>query len=789
MGSNLNKLIFGNDNTERIVNITLKKNKVYLYKESSTGVEVESFDYSPWVLSTGPLNKRSERLKGDQYWKYITSTSCIKFHDLQQKWQRDLWLPRNIEECVTLCEGFTYYKGMKVEDVSILSFDIETNGLAMNKDSEVYLISNTFRKNGKVTKKLFSVDDYKTQEDMIVDWCDWVREIDPSILTGHNILSYDLPYLANIEQLSLGRDHSYAEFAENTSKFRKDGSQQYDYHNVKITGREIVDTFFLSIKYDLAREFPSYGLKPIVKFLGLEKADRTFIDASQLKSYRKDPDMWAKVKQYAIEDSEDSLKLFDKMVAPFFYLAQSIPKTMQQMINEASGSQLDSLMIRSYLQDGYSQPRTSMKAEFEGAISMGVPGIYEHVKKADVASLYPSIMLESNIHDKTKDPNNHMIQMLTYFRDQRLENKKLAKQTGERYYDDLQNAQKIMINSMYGFLGAGFLLYNYPKGAAEVTRKGREILLKAVEWATGHTLKKIVKEITNEGEEDEETKYEWVLGDKVSDGRGYSLVNVDTDSFSITNSTAGDKNLFSSELRELNALYPSLIRWEDDGIYDKVIVIRAKNYVLVRNGKVKIKGSAITDQKKEPALTEMLEAMIQELLNNKPEKLPDIYNTYIKEALNIKDISRWATKKTVTKSVLDPKRLTEQKILNAINESIEVQIVEGIQEGDKVWVYNAIDGEIQEVKKGLKVYYRDGTAKMIPNYILRDQRLWNADQDVMHYVERIYDTTLILQNIINMNDFTRYGLKSNRQKLKDLTYEQKCDTIPRTTRNCDLRSH
>jgi hypothetical protein len=62
----LNKLIFGSDNTERIVNLTLKGDTVYLYKEGPKGVELETFEYSPWVLSHEPVNKRSERLKGNQ---------------------------------------------------------------------------------------------------------------------------------------------------------------------------------------------------------------------------------------------------------------------------------------------------------------------------------------------------------------------------------------------------------------------------------------------------------------------------------------------------------------------------------------------------------------------------------------------------------------------------------------------------------------------------------------------------------------------------------------------------
>ncbi len=773
----MNRLIFGKDDTKNIVNLTVKNDTLFLYTEDKDGVKEETFDFQPWGLSHKPVGKNSQKLKGDQYYKYLTSITTDKFNELSGKFNREHWFPRSIEECVTLFDGVTYYKGMKVNDVSILSFDIETSGLVMDKTSKVFLISNTYRRGTETFRKLFSIDDYADQNDMIDNWCYWVSEIDPSILTGHNILSYDLPYLNNIQKLKLGRDGSNAEFAEKTSKFRKDGSQQYDFHNVKITGREIIDTFFLSIKYDIGREFPSYGLKPIVKHLGLEKLDRTFIDASQIKNQWNDLAMREKIKQYTIEDSDDALKLFDLMIPAYFYLAQSIPKTLQQMVNEAAGSQLDALMIRSYLQNGYSQPRTSNKVPFEGAISMGIPGIYENVCKADVASLYPSIMLEYNIHDPKKDPENHIIQMLTYFRDERLRNKKLAKETGEQYYKDLDQSQKIVINSLYGFLGAGYLLYNYPEGGAEVTRRGREILLKGVEWATGHTLEKVVKAIANEGEDNEETSYEWVVGSRTGDGRGYTLVNVDTDSFSIINGTKLSRDGFAAELKELNSLYSTLIRWEDDGIYDKIIVVGAKNYVLVKSKEylkenekpVKFKGSALTDQKKEPALTEMLEKMIYALLDDERVALPVIYKSYIREAVNIQFINRWTVKKTVTKSVLDPNRLTEQKILDAINESIEKKIIEGVSEGDKVWLYNSVQGEIQKVAKGELVFYKDGRPKLIPNCVLKDVRLWNKDEDKLHYVSRVNSTVQILSKILNMDEYIDYTKKSNVELLKELT--------------------
>ncbi len=764
----MSKLINGKDNTEGVVNLTLKDNQIYIYKESKDGVELEKHPYTPWVLSPRPYASHSERLSGNQHYKFITSVTSDQFADLADSWQKEIWMPRQVEESFTLAEGVTYFKGRKINEVSILSFDIETSGLAMDETSQTFIISNTFRRNGEITRKLFTLDEYDNQIEMIQDWCKWVNLVNPSIMCGHNILSYDLPYLNNITSLELGRDGSKAVFAEKTSKVRKDGSQQYDFHNVRITGREIVDTFFLSLKYDIARDFPAYGLKPIIRHLGLEKADRSFVDASKMSTYYKERgETWAKAKAYAMEDSEDSLKLFDIMAPSYFYLAQSIPKTFQQMINEASGSQLDALMIRSYLQDGQSQPKTSGKVPFEGAISMGVPGNYQHVKKADIASLYPSVMLEYNIHDPNKDPNNHMIQMLTYFRDERLRNKKLAKETGDRYYDDLQNAQKIMINSMYGFLGSGFLLYNFPQGAAAVTRKGRDILLKGVEWASGHTLQKVVKKITNKGKENEEFEYEWVVGEKVAEGQGYQIVNVDTDSFSVTNGKPSTSAEFAAELKILNSLYPNLIRWEDDGIYEKVIVVKAKNYVLVKNGKTKFKGSSLTDQKKEPALTEMLQRMIYCLLNNESRDIKFIYESYIREALNISDINRWAVKKTVTKSVLNSERLNERKVMDAIDETIKAGIIEGIQEGDKVWLYSAINGEVQQTAKGELQFYKDGRPKMEPNYILRDVRMHSAqDQDIEHYVSRVLDTAMILSNVIDETEIIDYGLKSNKAALQ-----------------------
>lgn len=773
-------LIFGKDGTENIVNISIDNDEVFIYFADGSHIRREYFN---WAIGS-IWDEGCTRLKGHQFFKYIKDLPEDQYYSLRESWNPKIWTPRTASEGFMLRSGMTYYKGMKTNDISLLSFDLEATTLDKDHpDAYVPLVSTTFRdKKGTITKRLFDVFEYESDEQMWVDLNLYVQKCNPDVILGHNILSYDLPYLdkhsCKLDGLAWGREGSRIIFDEKMSKIRKDASQQYEFHNANIIGREIIDTFFLSIKYDIGRDFPSYGLKSIEKHLGLVTEDRSWdfkewpvrklIEAKQNGNDK----IWQEFREYCQDDSDSPIKMFDIMIPSFFYLCQSVPKTLQQMINEASGSQLDSLMIRSYLQDNNSLPRTSKKEEFEGAISMGVPGIYKNVRKVDVASLYPSIMLAYDIYDKKKDPNRHMLQMLEYFRNQRLTNKRLAKETGDRYYDDLQNAQKIMINSMYGFMGAGYLLFNYPAGAAEVTRYGREILLKGVEWATGQTLQKVVKSTRNEGTEDEEEKFHWVLAQGNGKGLGYTLVNVDTDSFSYTNGVAPTKEDFKKEIGELNKLYPDLIRWEDDGVWEKIIVVKAKNYVLVKDGKTKYKGSSLTDQKKEPRLLQYLEDMIGVLLSddeNQKDALIKTYDTVCREVAYDFKVNDWVTKKTVTKSILEPKRANEQKPMAAIQEAIDRKVIPGIQEGDKVWLYLAIDGVRADIKKGEPVIMKKtGLPKMIPNDVYRFPQLWNADQHTKHYLERVYATTEILANVLDIEQFTKYHSPKKAAELEAL---------------------
>ncbi len=494
-----NDLIYGKNELSRIVSIEDRGDgTAEIFREMDNGEVLSSIiDNSYYILFTEQHSEKFKRLSGNQpyCWLYETKDKERYKNALKNAYQYrlDKHLIRDSKEAVMIRDGYTYFKEMKVTDVSVLSFDIETSGLNHDSESVIFLISNTLRKNGKYVRRLFSLDDYSNQRQMLDSWCEWVREVNPSIILGHNLFGFDLPYLQHVanlwdSDLRLGRDGSVIRFNEYTSHKRKDGSQAYDYTNSYIYGREIVDTYFVALDYDVKRDYESYGLKQIIKQEGLERKDRQHYDAGQIGKDWEDPIKRKKIKKYAQHDADDALSLFDFMIPARFYYAQSIPRSFQHIINSATGSQINSLMVRAYFQKGHSIARGCKKVDLKGAISFSFPGIYSNVLRIDASSLYPSIIRQFKIYHKYKDPQALFLKIVEYFTLERLKNKRLAKDTGQRYYKDLSESQKIAINSMFGFLGAGNLNYNFMPGADEILRRGREVLQQTIKHVTGKEL-------------------------------------------------------------------------------------------------------------------------------------------------------------------------------------------------------------------------------------------------------------------------------------------------------------
>ena len=741
-----NPLIFGKDTTENIVSIEVKDDKVFIFKKDG---ELEQRNAIYWILSNRKIDKNFTKLKGSNHYRFIRTfkkmSDFYKFTKIYGK--HDIFVVWDKVEQQMIYHGYTQFKGMKVEDITVLGFDIESSGLVRDKTSTCFVITNTFKKHGKKEVVQFVLDDYDDQYDMIEDWCDYVREIDPDILNGHNVFGYDLDYLNYIMEsngmaLNLGRDKSPAKFGKKPKRYRVDGAQTWDYKDCRIFGRHVIDGMFLAVKYDIGRNYESWGLKSIVDYEGLVKEDRQFYDASKIRDNWSDPIEKEKIIEYCKHDGDDSVALFELMVPSFFYLSRSIPKSFQTIINGASGSWLNTLFLRAYLQTRDSIPKADQINHFEGAISYGVPGIYSNCFKQDVASLYPSIMRHYKVCEERKDYKETFPEVVEYFTIERLKNKKIANDTKDPYYRALEQSQKIVINSLYGFMGASGLNFNSEAMASFVTEKGRDILNEALSWATG-----------------EEIDY-WksrVEGEDIHENDGeYNLVNCDTDSIMISKK---DESFWTPKeradlLEGMNEVFPDLIVWEDDGYYDRVVVVKPKNYALLEEGKdkVKIKGSSFKDAKKELSMKNMLSEIVTGLVYEK-EWYP-IYDKYLKEISNIEDISKWCTKLSITETLLEGDTTDKKRKLAAL-EGLDYQI------GDKVYLYKYQDGMRPKMAKGEPVIMKKtGEPSMEDNIVYGIRENFNNVYHIPHYLKRIYKTLSILSNVIDIEKSPRYDLKS-----------------------------
>jgi hypothetical protein len=193
--------------------------------------------------------------------------------------------------------------------------------------------------------------------------------------------------------------------------------------------------------------------------------------------------------------------------------------------------------------------------------------------KADVASLYPSLMREYRISPR-RDRLGVLLALVDRLVEQRLAAKARARSAAsgspERHGQEaISAAMKIVVNSAYGYLGAGSLTrFSDVHAANEVTRRGREVL--------GLLCNELAR-------------------------RGVMLLEADTDGvyFAVPEdwSEADERRVVS----EVAALLPPKVHLEFDGRYAAMLSHEPKNYVLQPYaGPLVLRGVAFRSSRAEP---------------------------------------------------------------------------------------------------------------------------------------------------------------------------------------------
>jgi len=147
-----------------------------------------------------------------------------------------------------------------------------------------------------------------------------------------------------------------------------------------------------------------------------------------------------------------------------------------------------------------------------------------------------------------------------------------------------QAAFKILINSFYGYLGFSGARFGDGELAAEVTRRGRELLQNLIEEFTRH---------------------------------GCTILEADTDGIYLASERYFREP--DSLLSLVAKILPSGIELEFDGRYSAMFCYKAKNYALFDGKKIILRGSALRSRGIEPYLQRLSDRLIHFLVGETPE--------------------------------------------------------------------------------------------------------------------------------------------------------------------------
>ena len=511
-----------------------------------------------------------------------------------------LWLADPVEQHLIL-SGTTFFIGMDFSELRRLQLDIETYispgfefPSAAREGDRVIAISLTDSTGFERLLRGTEMDERAMLEEMVRI----VQDRDPDVVEGHNLFRFDLEYLETRARrhkvkLKLGRDGgelrarpSRMQIAERSIAYRR-----YD-----IPGRNIIDTWILAQHYDISsRELESLGLKQLAQHFGLARKDRVYIDASKISHYfEHEPE---KLYEYALDDARETRALAETLSPSYFVQAQIFPYSYQSAVLRGNATKIDALMMRAYLAAGHSIPEPSPPTPVAGGYTeVRRCGVAHGVLHCDVTSLYPSLMLQYR-HAPAADRLGVFLKMLGDLRSFRVQAKALARELkgGERRNADaLQQTFKILINSFYGYLGFSLGHFNDFGAANGVTRRGRDLIQRAVAKLEEH---------------------------------GAQVIEVDTDGiYFVPPPDAASAEGADRLLEQVSAIMPEGIRLEIDGRYRAMFSYKMKNYVLLdETGKMTIRGSGLRSRGLERFQRRFMAEMFRMLLEDRRGEIPKLH--------------------------------------------------------------------------------------------------------------------------------------------------------------------
>ena len=367
-----------------------------------------------------------------------------------------------------------------------------------------------------------------SEADLLATLCRRVRVLDPDVVTGWNIIDFDVPVLirraAELQvPLELGRAPG-AVRQRGSGRQRADGrqpggpgpggtSRRRFSDSIFIPGRVVLDGIRLlrAVSYRL----DSYSLDNAAREILGEGKTLGGVDhvAQIMDTYSHDPERFV---EYNLTDARLVLDILDKLDLVPFTAERSALTGMPPDRVGSSIAAFDFLYLSQLHLHGVVAPTVGAQPSagagngngngagqdpmHGGHILKPRPGLHEDVLLFDFKSLYPSIIRTFQIDplglirvepaghradggEVIEAPNGARFRrrrgILTELLDELFSSREKAKAAGNTI---ASNAIKVLMNSFYGVLGTSACRFSHPLLANAITSFGKHLLLWAKRW-------------------------------------------------------------------------------------------------------------------------------------------------------------------------------------------------------------------------------------------------------------------------------------------------------------------
>ena len=578
------------------------------------------------------------------------------------------------DEQYLVATGRTYFRDLPFDAVHRLQFDLETTGLDARRD-RIFMIS--VRYHDGATEVLEVGDESDAGEATLIrELMARVRAADPDVIENHNLHGFDIPFLEQRARrlqlsLSLGRVAG-AGLRQRAARRGVPASNPDDRRRVRFVapGRELIDTMDAVRRHDMSvRDLPGHGLKAVARHLGIAAPDREYIRGDLIyTTWRTDPE---RVRRYATDDVEEVAALSRMLGGPSYALAQVAPRRYERVADTGAATGIiDPMLLRAYMAAGAALPAHEPgdgTPHSGAALHLFATGVAHRVVKADVASLYPSLMRAYRI-GPARDRLGALLALVDGLVARRLDAKARARAAApgspERHaHEAMSAALKTVVNSAYGYLAAGGELTRFADvhAANEVTRHGREVL------------GLICRELS---------------------ARGVTLLEADTDGVYFAVPASWTEVDERRVVTEVAALLPPLVHLELDGRFAAMLSHEPKNYALLGyDGTLLLRGVAFRSSRSEPFGDRFLRHALTRLLVGDVVGVRDAYLDTIL-ALRRRTVATYdvASRVRLTKSPAEYAEAREKR-RELPYEALLANGRETWSAGDRIRVYRRQNGE------------------------------------------------------------------------------------------------